>query len=335
MSLSFLKGITLKSNEEVKPAFITTKAARPSIDRSPVNADLRVFRDGSIYPSKALVEKFNLEYVGKDHVYSEGQAQVNGFDIVSSKTFPNTSHLEASFLLIGVVPKSLPKVDVFGSTTYVSEKDVEKDSTLVLNAAKSSVLDQGANTFGKEALIPMLKEVYGFEFGENDKFVDLIIVSDQPLVTSDGNYFIPKRITRGEKKGQLDIVVRQNIDLFPLVLATAVSEENGSEVTEATDAIPQDEAPEIQMTEGSVTPIEPSIDEIIDGDEPVSEELTINGADEPEDEEMAMHDPEEAVAYEAPEEDQIETDIDFEEESEEETEGTSEEGDDEFEGLSI
>lgn len=322
MSLSFLKGITLKSNEEVKPAFITTKAARPSIDRSPVNADLRVFKDGSIYPSKALVEKFNLEYVGKDHVYAEGEAQANGFDIVSSKTFPNTSHLEASFLLIGVVAKSLPKVDVFGSTTYVSDKDVEKDSTLVLNAAKSSVLDQGANTFGKEVLIPMLKEVYGFEFGENDKFVDLMIVSDQPLVTSDGNYFIPKRITRGEKKGQLDIVVRQNIDLFPLVLASALAEENGSEVTEA---VSQDEAPEIQMTEGKVTPVEPSIDEIV-GDE----DLTIDGADEPE-EETAMHDPEEGTAYEDPEENQIETDVDFEEETEE----TSEEGDDEFEGLSI
>lgn len=321
MSLSFLKGITLKSNEEVKPAFITTKAARPSIDRSPVNADLRVFRDGSIYPSKVLVEKFNLEYVGKDHVYAEGEAQANGFDIVSSKTFPNTSHLEASFLLIGVVAKSLPKVDVFGSTTYVSDKDVEKDSTLVLNAAKSSVLDQGANTFGKEVLIPMLKEVYGFEFGENDKFVDLIIVSDQPLVTSDGNYFIPKRITRGEKKGQLDIVVRQNIDLFPLVLAAAMAEENGSEVTED---VSQDEAPEIQMSEGKVTPVEPSIDEIV-GDE----DLTIDGADEPEEEETAMHDPEEGTAYVAPEEDQIETDVDFEEEE------TPEEGDDEFEGLSI
>lgn len=321
MSLSFLKGITLKSNEEVKPAFITTKAARPSIDRSPVNADLRVFRDGSIYPSKALVEKFNLEYVGKDHVYAEGEAQANGFDIVSSKTFPNTSHLEASFLLIGVVAKSLPKVDVFGSTTYVSDKDVEKDSTLVLNAAKSSVLDQGANTFGKEVLIPMLKEVYGFEFGENDKFVDLMIVSDQPLVTSDGNYFIPKRITRGEKKGQLDIVVRQNIDLFPLVLAAAMAEENGSEVTES---VSQDEAPEIQMSEGKVTPVEPSIDEIV-GDE----DLTFDGADEPEEEETTMHDPEEGTAYVAPEEDQIETDVDFEEEE------TPEEGDDEFEGLSI
>jgi hypothetical protein len=331
MSLSFLKGITLKSNEEVKPAFITTKAARPSIDRSPVNADLRVFKDGSIYPSKALVEKFNLEYVGKDHVYAEGESQANGFDIVSSKTFPNTSHLEASFLLIGVVPKSLPKVDVFGSTTYVSDKDVEKDSTLVLNAAKSSVLDQGANTFGKEVLIPMLKEVYGFEFGENDKFVDLIIVSDQPLVTSDGNYFIPKRITRGEKKGQLDIVVRQNIDLFPLVLAAAMAEENGSEMT---DSAPQDGTPELRMTEGNITPVEPSIDDIVGEDESEPEDLTIDGADEPvEGEEMAMHDPEEGTAYEAPEEDQIETDVDFEEE--EETTETSEEGDDEFEGLSI
>lgn len=165
MSLSFLSNITLASNEEVKPAFVTSKATRAVVDRNPEGTKIRLFKNGAIYPSKELVENYALEYLPKD-----SEEKAFGFDIMSSKSFPNTAHLESSFLILAVVLKSLTKVDVFGSTKYYSAEDVSKlaaeGTEVVEGQPKSSVLDQGNTTFGKDVLIPMLKEIYGFEFAE-------------------------------------------------------------------------------------------------------------------------------------------------------------------------
>lgn len=284
MSLSFLKNITLASNEEVKPSF-AVKSAKAPVDRLPSGLAIRLFKNGAIYPSAELVERFNLEYTGKD-----SEIQNFGLDILSSKVFPNTVSLPEAFIIVAVVPKNLPKIDVFGSTKFVSEEEVTADPSLILGAPKSSVLEQGSSTFGKEVLLPMLTEVYGYSFDEDQKFVDLVVYTDSPLVTDDGNYFIPKPITRGEKKGQLDVVVRKDIAMFPLVLATSLSEDLTEEKTEDKEPVKAPEAPkveeEISVEEANVpeidltaktkgkaaatktsTTIEPSIEEVLDSEE--------------------------------------------------------------------
>lgn len=271
MSLSFLSNITLASNEEVKPAFVTSRASRSTIDRNPEGVQIRLFKNGAIYPSKELVETYSLEYQPKD-----SETVGFGFDIMSSKSFPNTAHLPQIFLILAVVSKSLPKVDVFGSTKYYSAEDVAKlaaeGTEVVEGHPKSSVIDQGNTTFGKDVLVPMLKEVYGFEFSDDQKFVDLTIVVDQPLKTNDGNYFIPKPISRGEKKGEMEVVVRKDIDMFPLVLSADLSGEvDGKEEVAVEESVEEAQVPEIDLTKPvtskkEVKSEEPTIDDIIDGD---------------------------------------------------------------------
>lgn len=271
MSLSFLSNITLASNEEVKPAFVTSRTTRSAVDRNPEGSQIRLFKNGAIYPSKELVETYSLEYQPKD-----SETASFGFDIMSSKSFPNTAHLDQVFLILAVVAKNLPKVDVFGSTKYYSAEDVTKlaaeGTEVVEGQPKSSVIDQGNTTFGKDGLIPMLKEVYGFEFSGDQKFIDLTIVVDQPLKTNDGNYFIPKPISRGEKKGEMEVVVRKDINMFPLVLSSALSEEvDTKEEAVPEETIEEAQVPEIDLTNSKtskkeVQSEEPTIDDIIDGD---------------------------------------------------------------------
>lgn len=321
MSLSFLSNITLASNEEVKPAFVTSKATRSVVDRNPEGTKIRLFKNGAIYPSKELVENYALEYLPKD-----SEEKAFGFDIMSSKSFPNTAHLESSFLILAVVLKSLPKVDVFGSTKYYSAEDVAKlaaeGTEVVEGQPKSSVLDQGNTTFGKDVLIPMLKEIYGFEFAEDKKFVDLTIVTDQPLKTNDGNYFIPKPISRGEKKGEMEVVVRKDIEMFPLVLSSML-EEGTAEAPQ--EEVKEEETPEVEVANvpeidlTSKKAEEPSIDDIIEGDEEeASEVIEVDGE---------TIDPEISIDEESTEEEGVS----LEEESSEEVENE----DDEFGDLNI
>lgn len=303
MSLSFLSNITLASNEEVKPAFVTAKAPRATVDRNPEGAKIRVFKNGAIYPSKELVVNYALEYLPKD-----SEEKAFGFDIMSSKSFPNTAHLDSSFIILAVVAKSLPKVDVFGSTKYYSAEEVAKlaaeGTEVVEGQPKSSVLDQGNTTFGKEVLIPMLKEIYGFEFPEDKKFVDLTIITDQPLKTNDGNYFIPKPISRGEKKGEMEVVVRKDIDMFPLVLSSMLGEETGEAPQEAVteEEVEVADVPEIDFTSKKTE--EPSIDDIIDGDQEESSVIEVDG--EAIDPEISIEEEVDVEITEAPESEESE-----------------------------
>lgn len=205
MSLDFLKNISLQSNAVVKTPIARTKS---NTAKTPTNADLRVFRNGGVYPSAALVAACNLQYVGKD-----AEVKGNGFDIFSSKSFLNTAHLPVPFLYITLVPKDAGKVDLFASTTY------NEDGT-----AKSDVMTQGAVTFGLE-LLEMIKEVYGVELKEGQAFIDLKIMKDSPSNTDDGIYWIPKTVNRGPKKGEVTLTRRENLDLYPLVPVSMLGEE--------------------------------------------------------------------------------------------------------------
>lgn len=234
MSLDFLKNISLQSNAVVKSPIARTKS---NVAKTPENADIRVFKNGAVYPSDKLVAACNLQYVGKD-VTPKG----NGFDVFSSKKFLNTQHLAEAFLFIALVPKDAGKVDLFSSTTYDEN-----------GAPKSDVLTQGAVTFGQE-LLEMVKEVYGVELKEGQNFIDLKIMKDNPSNTDDGIYWVPKTVNRGPKKGDVTLERRENLTLYPLVPVSLLGE--GEAPVEET--VTEDKGSDVKFTlEG-----EPTLDEL-------------------------------------------------------------------------
>lgn len=198
--LEFLKKASLVANEVVKPAIARTVAAK---NRNPEVADIRIYKDGSVFPSAALVNEFDLAYRAKD-VTPRGQA----FDVFSSAEFLNTKHwpAEETVLFITAVDKDQPKTDLFSGSKF--------DET---GAPTADVLTQGAATYGKELLVS-LKEVYEVEPNE-EGFIDLVILRDMPFNTEDSIYYVPKVVSRGEKKGQSDLLRRENLTLYPLVPA--------------------------------------------------------------------------------------------------------------------
>jgi hypothetical protein len=109
-----------------------------------------------------------------------------------------------TYILIAPVSKVSPKVDLFGSVKY------NEDGTPV-----NSVMEQGGGTFG-EQLLEMITEVYGITL-EKGSFLDLEVKAEVVVKSPNDVYFIPKTIARGEKKGQITVVRRENITVMPLV----------------------------------------------------------------------------------------------------------------------
>jgi hypothetical protein len=204
---NFLSNQSLASNQ-VKPAAAVTAARGAS--KNPTEADIRVFRNGSVYPSLALILADELSYLPKG---SDGLAF--GYDVVNSKQFLNTQAWEQAVLFIAKVDKTSPKVDLFGRTTY------DADGT------PGDVAHQGAATYGKD-LIETLKAVYGYEIPEGEAFVDLKIVTDFQFNTPDNIYFIPKPVARGERKGEIELVRRENLTLNVLMPLSMVQAETGA-----------------------------------------------------------------------------------------------------------
>jgi hypothetical protein len=217
----------------------TARKGGPRKDRNPEGMAIRVFFDGSVYPSTELVGKFNLEYVpgvivgtnesaeGEKVAFKPAEEPGFGFDVVDTKHFP-AFELPVGYrvLLISPVNRKAGRVDLFASTTY------EKDGM-----PKSSVLEQGAKTYGSEELIPMLEEVYGvtfkkrIEYKEGEKkegdpaytdgadSVDLIFVSN-PATNEPWNKdfcWIPKRVSRGKAQGEFTTARREKVQFYALM----------------------------------------------------------------------------------------------------------------------
>lgn len=194
-NFDFLNTVTL-TEVPVK----ATKVGATKIQRNPEGLTLRVFASGKIYPSQELVDKFNLEYVAK-----ESSNISNGMDVFKSIDWPMfPTSAPDKYIFVGIVPKNLPKVDLFGQVGY------EEDGS-----PKSSVLEQGGGSFGIQ-LLEMIKEVYGIEI-EKGQFVDFEIKEDVKIKSSNDLYFVPKTVARGEKKGEITVVRREAIDIMPLV----------------------------------------------------------------------------------------------------------------------
>jgi hypothetical protein len=234
-SLDFINEIKINEVAATTPRATTKKETNPPADF----LGLRVWKDGSVFPSLLLTEKFSLEYPGnatvttidvhnedgtkkldKDNkqvtkrtvVFPEGTV-ANGLDVFTMADWTQLDPASRAHkcILVGVSPKTSPKVELFSNVKY------NEDGT-----PQNSVLDQGANTYGKERLIPLLKEVYGIEIGEAG-YVDLEINTGYNLKAkvSNGIFMLPKTIVRGTKAGAADYLRRENIDIFPLVPVSA------------------------------------------------------------------------------------------------------------------
>jgi len=194
------------------------------IDKNPVDADLRLFPDGSMYPSKELVKEFNLEYQPKDSTNPE-----YGFDIFSSKHWGQYQTAKKAYkaktgkdmpeiIVISPVSRHSAKVDAFGKTTY------KKDGS-----PKSSVIDQGASTFGKQMIDEIFPEVLGKDpFAEGKAFIDLKINRENRIPsTQNGIYNIPKKLVKGKDAGKFSYTRRENAMFYPLTVVEQVSGEVG------------------------------------------------------------------------------------------------------------
>jgi hypothetical protein len=206
----------LKQVQVTAPEVEIRKASGPRKQRNPENADIRLFSDGSVYPSAMLAEKFRLEYGNKPT--EKGQSLTGyGFDVIDSEEFKQYLNTPVRCIWVSPVPRSEGKIDMFASTSY------NEDGT-----PKSSVLDQGTVTFGRNTLIPMIESAYGItlneetkEFSNGKRYVDFILAGpdkDTPFTLPPGKTlaFVPKAKERGEEKGMATVVRRENPEFWCL-----------------------------------------------------------------------------------------------------------------------
>ena len=209
-------------NLNVAPNAAPKKAAPKKKERNPVLAALRVFKNGSVYPSAALVQQFGLEYT------EDGGG--NGFDVIDSRKLQNTAGNPQAFLMIAPVSREKAKIDLFSKAGKTAEGEIV------------SVMDQGAKTFGVR-LLEMVKEVYGIEPTETQDFIDLTIVKSEELQTllqtaTNGIYFVPKVVAAGPRKGEPDYERRENLDIYvlaPVTPATTAADIAQPETQDASD----------------------------------------------------------------------------------------------------
>jgi hypothetical protein len=253
--LDFLTSATIL---DVAEHVTAKKIGGPTKERTPLGQAIRLFRDGSVYPSLELIEKFGLEYpkatVSKQaiplpegsnpaaeqqfkNVFSFGpqESQGFGFDVIDTDK-ASIFNFGRRLLIISPVSKAQPKVDLFASTVY------NEDGT-----PKASVIDQGAKTFGMDSMIPMVEEIYGVKFNRAAKaatadetaiaaiedgveFIDLVVTAHPttglPWALPNGKEvaYIPKQISRGKDKGTFS-TVRRECPVFYALLPLSLIEE--------------------------------------------------------------------------------------------------------------
>ena len=237
MDLGFLNDISLTKTE--------TKTRNASVDTTPeMGAHLRLMADGRIFPSAQLVEDHSLEYVAK------GEEVGRGFDIIDTSLFPNYPQENPRLVMVALVDKDMPKVDLFGSVGYNPEG----------GAPKTSVLTQGSSTTGKW-LINLLEEVYGVVLFEDERYVDIVINADFGLTTENGIYHFPKRVNRGDHKGDVTYQRRTDTEMWPLTFLVdpTVKEEVKEEVLEEE---PKDDFLASLETDPTADQVEAEIEEV-------------------------------------------------------------------------
>ena len=213
--LAFLQNIQMVADERPKKTG-NRKEWNPT-----EGLTIRLWKNGEVYPSQELVDRFELEY--KNRLTDEEVAAIkaktmtkpfpgNAFDVVDTTDFPSFKSPDR-LLIVSTVPKDELKVDLFGSVGYNESM-----------APIMSVMDQGAATFGKDFLLPSIQEIYGIELTDENPYVDLVIVGqngvDKPepfRMPSGKEYaFFPKKVARGEKKGEMTVQKRDRPEIYVL-----------------------------------------------------------------------------------------------------------------------
>jgi len=201
ITFDFLKTMEIKEVEKTPLTTPTSKLPAPG-------AHLRLFPDGTVYPSPELVALHNLEFQPQGSAAAE-----NGYDVFTSiewEQYGNSSSSAQPFVCLALVSKHQSRVSLFSQTKY------NPDQT-----PKSSVLTQ-KTTAGLE-LITALSAVYLEKPEDNlfeDKaYLDLVIGLNFPLAkTSTGIYHIPKVFAKGKEAGKPTYVRRENIQIFPIMI---------------------------------------------------------------------------------------------------------------------
>lgn len=218
MKLDFLKDVTVSAAPKVAPKRDTSKKVRV-----PQGLAIRLFKDGSVYPSPELTALFNLEFGPRD---ADKVPSNNGLDVIDSRDMTNQISTPTAFVGVSPNARALGKLDLFASSKY----DENDNPTATVNT-------QGANSYGQESLIPLLEQVYGDAFSFNEEgFVDLVVITDTPIASPDNRYFFYKKITRGADAGKKSYVIRDNTVVYPLIPATAFDNNVPDSASIATDA---------------------------------------------------------------------------------------------------
>lgn len=160
--LGFLKNVTIAAQEQ--PKTNGSRGGGVKKDWNPTSGlTIRLWKDGSVFPSEDLVKYFDLEYnnaLTDEQILAikDGNAEKpfrgNGFDVIDSDDFP-AFKIGQRVLIVAPAEKDAGKVDLFASVGYNDD-----------NTPKVTVMDQGAVTFGKDFLIPRVEEIFGIVFAK-------------------------------------------------------------------------------------------------------------------------------------------------------------------------
>jgi hypothetical protein len=197
MNFSFLTD--LKVIEVVKE---TAPKGKTKINRIPEGLSIRIYKNGAVYPSVQLTERFGLEYAHKN-----SEDFQNGFDIVNSNNWIQYPKDAAPVLFLVPVSKGESKVDLFSSVRYDEN-----------GQPKNSVYEQASKS---EELLAAIMDIFSLEV---DDYVDLELVTDNTLAVEVAHF--PKTVNRGPDKGAIKTERRENVTMYPVVLRTNVVEEN-------------------------------------------------------------------------------------------------------------
>lgn len=234
MSNNFASFLTTAVAVE-QPVIAKKVGGGPRKEWNPPTADIRIWKDGSVFPSAALVAKYMLDFTTRVLDEATGKWKDvpggNGFDVFSTENY--SAIQGANFIAIAAAPRSAGRIDLFGSCSYYTSKDATEGTIPEGSSVGDpvvNVMDQGSATFGKDLLV-MLNKAYGVTLNE-EGYIDLEIKGqpdangvEQPFRNPNGSpvYLIPKQVSKGDKAGELTYVRRENAEIFALVpVATSV-----------------------------------------------------------------------------------------------------------------
>lgn len=214
MNFSFLNNIQAVE----LPQKEVVKKGREKVSKNPEGMRIRIYKDGSVYPSLELSQEFNLEY--DDKAVREVSDDTNGFDVFSSKDWVQYPKDVQQAVFITAIPKSEPQVTLFKSVDY-NEDGTPKKSVMNQGSKRPEIIEWLRDVYEKPVL-PAFTEANGT--GENDQlfgsknYVDLEVNTEVKVFEGLPKYFIPKVIKKGDKVGQMSYVERTNLSIFPLTI---------------------------------------------------------------------------------------------------------------------